>query len=402
MGGQLEIVTFGSFYISDGVNVNTDAATGKSKIWSLLKYLVAFYGKPVSADQLADAIWSDDDYSDPAKLLRDTIYRLRKALTSCFGDRPFITFDHGNYLWNPEIDCRVDFLEFDKLLENAQDGTKSYDERVTLYKAAIDLYQGPFMRDSTIEIWTMNFTNYYRRLFLQAIDDLADLYEAESRLDEVTALYDNAIASEPYEERLYVRQIQALILNGEYAHARQQYRLFEKTLMREFGAKPSQNLERLSYEIDKAVENQTGDFEQIAQILESGNKKQGAVLCGPETFRQIYVLDKRSDERVNFPIYLVLITYNIIVEMDDYDTEHETKAAMKALRQVLLQSLRRGDVVSQYSKNQFLLMLTVHDNDGGLVAVRRIKYLFESKYGKDKGILDCDLSPISKEHLDTL
>ena len=385
MDKQIRILTFGKFQISDDDSVYTDATNSKGKIWNVLKYLIVFSGKPVSADTLIDELWSEEDYDDPAKVLRDTIYRLRKTLASFFGERPYVLFSQGNYIWNPEIDCLIDFIEFDKLLESACADSKSLEERTELYHAAIDLYNGPFLGNSAVEIWTLRFTDYYRRRFLQAVDELAELYEAESMLDELMTLYGKALACAPYEEALYVKQIQALIHNGEYARARQQYRVFEKILIREFGAKPSNNLERLSYEIDRATATQTGSFEEITQLLESENKKHKAVFCGPETFRQIYVLDKRSDERVSFPVFLVLITYaahsGVIEDMNEADL----KAAMKSLRQILIKSLREGDVISQYSKCQFILMLTVSNNDGGKAALRRIKFLFEQSFGKDRG-----------------
>ena len=399
MDKRLKIHTFGRFQISDGEQDFTDATSSKSKAWSVLKYLIAYYGKPVSADKLADILWSEEDYDDPAKLLRDIIYRLRKTLSTYGGEQHYITFSQGNYTWNPDIDCWIDFLEFDKLLSSARDESKPFKERTTLYNTAIDMYNGPFLRDSAVEIWTLTFTDYYRRHFLQAVNELADMYETEFMLDEIVMIFDKAIAIEQYEEPLYIRQIQTLISNGEYAHARQQYRQFEKILMREFGTKPSHSLARLSYEIDKATFNQNGSFEEITQILESGAKKQGAYFCGPETFRQIYNLDKRSEERVHFPVYLVLITFHLPEGTPADREDSEMKSAMKALRQVLLQSLRNGDIVAQYSMSQFVLMLTVLANDGGAAAMHRIKFLFEKKVGKDKGFFDYNLSPIGRDEI---
>ena len=400
MDSRIRIYTFGSFQITDGVQVSNDATSKHTKVWSALKYLTAFYGKPVSAERLTDVLWPEGNYDDPGKMLRQIIYRLRKELAIYGEDKPHILFQKGNYSWNPEIDCWIDVLEFNRLLNDARDESRPYESRIMLYTAAIDLYNGPFLGDSSTEIWTLSFTDYYRRLFLQAVNELADLYEAELMLDEIVMLFDKAIASEPYEEPLYIRQIQTLISNGEYAHARQQYRYFEKVLMKEFGIRPSQNLERLSYEIDKATINEPGNFEEVTQLLEAGNKKRGAFFCGPETFRQIYVLDKRSEERIQFPVFLALITYNLNQSIEEAKKERELKNAMKTLRQVLVNSLRNGDVIAQYSKSQFILMLTALDKNGGQAALRRMKYLFENKYGRESGQVEFNLSPIGKEKMD--
>ena len=396
MSKQLKIVTFGKFQVSDEENACTEATNSKSKIWSVLKYLIVFNGKPVPTETLVETLWSGEEYDDPAKILRDIIYRLRKTLVSCFGEQSYIIFDQGNYVWNQEINCWIDYQEFEKLLDSARDETKTFPERIALYNAAIDLYNGPFLGNSAVEIWTLRFTDHYRRLLLQAVGELADLYEADYLLDDIIELYNKVIASEPYEEPLYVRQIQTLINNGEYTRARQQYRFFERILMREFGAKPSRSLERLSYEIERATANQTGSFEEVTKLLESDNNKQGAVFCGPETFRQIYVIEKRSEERLNFPVYLVLVTFSPKTDINESGKDSELKSAMKTLRHILVQSLRRGDIISQYSKCQFILMLIVENNNGGQQAMRRMKHLFESKYGKDKGEITYSLSQIGK------
>ena len=400
MSARMKIYTFGRFQVTGDARETADTISKQSKMWSVLKYLIAFYGKPVPADRLSDIIWPEGDYNDPAKMLRQVIYRLRKALSVYGPGKSHIIFQNGNYSWNREVECWIDVLEFNKLLDEARDITKSVDDRIPLYTAAISLYNGPFLADSSTEIWTLSFTDYYRRLFLQAVHELADLYEEEIMLDEIVLLCDKAIASEPYEEPLYIRQIQTLIDNGEYAHARQQYRYFEKILMREFGIKPSQNLERLSYEIDRATENEPGNFEEIAQLLEDGNKKRGAFFCGPETFRQIYVLDKRSEERIQFPVFLSLITIILPPDLEEEKRESELKSGMKALRSVLVNSLRNGDVIAQFSKSQFILMLTALDENGGLTALRRMKYLFEGKFGKNRGKVEYQLSPIGKESPD--
>jgi DNA-binding SARP family transcriptional activator len=397
---QLRFYTFGRFQISDGASDFTEATNNKGKAWSVLKYLIAYYGKPVPVARLAEAIWTGKATGDPSRILCNTIYRLRKALIAYGGDQQYILHSHGSYLWNPEIDCWVDFLEFDKLLGQARDAKNSYEERIALYNAALDIYAGPFLRDSFVETWMLTLTDYYRRLFLQATDELADLYEEESAFDDVVLLYDKAIAIEPFEEPLYVRQILTLVNNGEYEHARLQYRLFEKILMREFGTKPSKNLERLYFDIDKASMNQTSSLEEITQLLEEGNKKKGAFFCGPETFRQIYIFDKRSEERVNYLVFLALITFKLRPGVDESQKESELKHAMRELRKTLLRSLRNGDVIAQHSNCQYIIMLTVMNDNGGLIALRRMKYLFENKYGKNLGTFEFYLTPVGKKGID--
>ena len=399
---KLKIFMFGTFQISgnDLLSANTMTKKSNSKMWSVLKYLIAFHNQPISADKLAGILLTEGEHDDPARMLRDALYRLRKALAVYGGQQQYIVFNKGNYLWNSEADCWIDILEFDRLIERASDMSKPNKERIASYKAAIDLYEGPFLGDSAGEAWSTTFTNYFRKVFLRTVSELASLYESEYMLDEIVALHEKAIKSEPYEEPLYIKQIQTLITNGEYANARQQYRHYAKLLMREFGVKPSNELEQLSFEIDRASMNEAGDLNDITMLLDTQDRRKGALLCGPETFRKIYVLDKRAEERIRFPVYIALMTLVLPSCADVAEGAGELRDSMRELRRVLVQFLRNSDVVTQYSRNQFALMLTAKDEESGERALRRAKYLFESKLGADRGMLEYSLSQVGRENAD--
>ena len=398
MSTKLKMATFGRFQIAGEDQALKGVANKRSKMWSALKCLIAYRGRPVPAEKLAEFLWPDDDADDPVKLLKDIIYRLRKALAGYGGDQNYILFSEGNYIWNPEVDCWIDVMEFDDLLAKARDEETPPEERMGLYSAAIDLYQGPFLSDTTIDIWTMSFTNFYRRLFLQAVTELADIYESESMLDEIVMLHDKAISNEPYEESLYVRQIQTLINSGEYVQAKRQYRHIEQVLMREFSVAPSPELQRLSYEVEKAAINHRDSIEEITQRLEQEGERQGVLFCGPETFQKIYTLDKRSGVRVQFPVYLAVVT--IVLHRKDApekEMDYAMKSAAKAVRQILLTTLRDSDIMAQYSKSQFLLMLTVMNTNGGSSALQRVKSMFENRFGRENGTIEFNMTRIGRE-----
>lgn len=394
MGKKLLIYTFGGFYITDGVSVFSNTPVRNNKMWGVLKYLIAYRGKPVLAEKLMDVFWPEEDCANPAKSLRDVIYRLRKTLLSYGGDQPYIIFAYDSYYWNPKVDCYIDVVEFEKLLQSAQDLTKDDAELEELYTQAIDLYRGTFLNDATPELWIANFENYYRRLYLQAVFDLAKLYEKRWAHDDIVLLYDKALEIEPHEETLYIQQIRALIDNGEYAHAKRQYKQIEKILLREFGAKPSNELAQLNIKIDKSTTKAANNLTLIKNQLEQEIVRKNAIFCGFETFRQIYSFDKRSEERIQFPVFLGLITVSFRPEYAG--SEDDMKYMMKTLRTIILRTLRRGDIISQYSANQFIFMLTTTDDKGAQIALNRIQQLFENEFAADRFILETQISPIGK------
>ena len=354
---MLQIRTFGGLHISFGEKMTL--VTGRhTKMWELLKYLLTCYPNPVTIEKLSEVVFHDDDAKDPAKNIRDIIYRLRKMLAQHGGDQDYIFFTNGSYLWNEAAECFIDFVEFNKFLREAEALGKSDAERIFSYNAAIDLYRGDFMGEKWLimETWASNFAVFYKRLFLQAVDSLADLYEKQLDYERVISLYNKAILVEPYEESLYTNQIQSLIKNGEYALAKRQYLKIEKFFLKEFNIAPSQTLQLLHEEAIKADIRKPTALAKIKERFDETAAHTGPILCAPETFRQIYRFGRRTKERVKFPVFLGKMT----ISSDDeiHLTKADYEKAMKTIQSILLKNLRKGDIVCRFSPNQYLLMLT--------------------------------------------
>lgn len=389
---KLHIYTFGSFNITYGTQTHVNLSIRNSRMWKALKYLIAYRDKPVPAERLIEVLWPEDDCADPGKSLRDIIYRLRKTLTMYGGAQPYIGFSQGCYFWNPDVPCSIDVAEFEQSLRIARDSVRDIEERVPAYRRAVALYQGGFLSESASELGVLHFANCYRRLYLQAIEELADLYERHFDIEEVILLYDKAVAVEPREETLYIRQIQALIKNGEYALAKRQYLHIEKILLRDFKTKPSKVLQNLLEEIYRVSSLKADNLDEIKKQLEEDFFQKGVVFCGPETFRQLYCYDKRSEERVQFPVFLGLITVTDVADCPG--DEEKLRLVMKALRRIMLRTLRRGDVICQYSPNQFILMLTALDSIKGQAALNRIKMLFVREFDESPVNLATQVAPV--------
>jgi len=392
---SLGIRTFGGFDISFGEKLLSDASIRRGKMWIALKYLIANHKRPVQADDLIGILWPEDDCVDPANSLKNLIYRLRKILANFGGegaDLQYIGFSQGAYSWNPNAKCVIDAAEFEKYLSQARDLGKDVEVRADLYKKAIGLYRGEFLQGEGTDLWLINFTNYFRRLFYGAVYELADLYEGQAAFEEAVLLYNEAIKVDPYEESLYARQIRILIHLGEYTMAKQQYRNIERLLRKEFAAKPSAQLQSLRLEIGKATEKQLVDLNEIKTNLDNDIVQKNAIFCGPETFRRLYTYDKHKDERMQFPAFLAMVT----VEQTPRKDDEQLRTTMKVLRQIMIRTLRKCDIVCQYSVNQFVLMLTVTDEKNRMAALYRIQRLFQKEMGSDKVALQLQAVPMGE------
>ena len=379
MAGMMRttIKTFGGFDIAYGDRSLSEITNRRSKALTVMKYMIAHHKRSVSQEELIEILWPDEECSDPSNSLKNTIYQLRKLLSNYVGGIHYIVFRQGMYSWNSNVDFFIDSAEFESILAEARDEEKDVDERIGLYKTALALYRGEFLHGEISELWLVNFKTYFRRQYLNAVSELADLFMRRAAFEEIVALYNDAIEIEAYEETLYVRQIKILILIGEYARAKQQYKSIEKLLKKEFGAEPSSEFRSLWHEIAASSEKRNVDLTDIKASLEDGVKK-SAIICGPETFKRVYSYDKCLDKRMHFPVFLGLIS----VELDDgsrNDRNGELLTVMKSLRNLMLRTLRVSDIICQYSANQYVLMITGTDEKNKMEPLTRIKRLFEKE-----------------------
>ena len=285
---KLIIRTFGGFDMLFEDKAFSDTSIRRGKAWIALKFLIANYKRSVSTEELINILWVNDDSSNPLSSLEKIIYRLRKTFSEYTKNIQYISFSQGMYSWSPTVEYTIDVADFEDLLVKARDVSENIENRIEYYKSAIELYRGDFLSGGNKELWLVNFTNYYRRLYLNVVEELAQLYEQQTAFEEVILLHNEAIKIEPYEESLYIRQIRMLITIGDYALAKQQYQTIQKLLKKEFNVEPSPELMNLQLEIGRATEYRNTDLTHIKNNLENSIVKKSAIFCGPETFKRIY------------------------------------------------------------------------------------------------------------------
>ncbi|MCL1941198.1 MAG: hypothetical protein FWG09_04575 [Synergistaceae bacterium] len=368
-----------------------------TKMWELMKYLLAFYPAPVTVDRLIDTVCpegEDGDLGDRSKNVRNIIYRLRKAFISIGSKQEYILHVNGCYLWNPDAECFIDFAEFNRFLHEAENFDKSDEERISSYNSAISLYGGEFMGEKwpSLKTWTSNFVSYYRRSFLRAVENLSSLYERRLDYENIIKLHNKALLIEPYEETLYARLVQVLIKNGEYVLAERQYRQMEKIFAREFDAAPSQTLQELYEEAARFGVRQPAALSRIKEMFDERAKHDGPIFCAPDTFTQIYSYGKMVEERVTLPVFLCKVT--LLTDGKTDFTKADLEKAMKTLSNILLHSLRKGDIVCRYSQNQFLMMLTTVNAANLREGLQRIDLIFRKESEFSQIRLEMEIVPI--------
>jgi GGDEF domain-containing protein len=73
----------------------------------------------------------------------------------------------------------------------------------------------------------------------------------------------------------------------------------------------------------------------------------------------------------------------------------ELQDALESLKTLLLNDLRKSDVISRWNKNQFVLLLAEMDQEQANRILGRIKGKFKKKHFKGEDVLHCTVHSLS-------
>ena len=102
----------------------------------------------------------------------------------------------------------------------------------------------------------------------------------------------------------------------------------------------------------------------------------------------------RNLERMDLSVYVMLV---MLRDVDGNAIEPlKLNNLMNSLQEIMRQSLRKGDVVSQFSASQFALLLPMDAKDSGSIVMERVKRAFYRQYPRSNVILSYRISDLDK------
>ena len=366
----VSVSLLGGLRMEVGNAVLTDEINRSQKLWSVLAYLLIHRDRAVPQAEFIEVFWPDDHSMNPANALKTLLYRIRAMLEPLFGTevQPILS-QWGAYSWNRDLPCEVDVDRFESLCRQAQ-AAPARDRRVALYREAIALYRGDFLPKLSAQLWVDPLQTHYHGIYLAAVKALALLLEEDGGYAEMAELCDTAIGFDPLDEKLHLFYIRALMGQGKTAAALAHYTEASDLLYRNLDVRPSEELRALYSELMKSEQSLETDLSVIQADLKETEARPGAFLCDYGFFREIYRLEARRCMRDGTCVHIALITVSLpgggIPALD------LLADAMDRLCGVLVQNLRRGDVVSKYSGAQFAVMLPAANLEDSTMVMERI------------------------------
>ena len=134
------------------------------------------------------------------------------------------------------------------------------------------------------------------------------------------------------------------------------------------------------------------DISTVKNGLREANAGNGAYYCPYDIFKNMYRLLARSVSRTGQSVYLLLFT--VSDTRGELPTIQRLNASMRSLQLAIGKSLRKGDVYSQYSGTQYVVMLQSINEENGKMVVGRILKNYEQLYQEPKVVVNFMLEPL--------
>lgn len=132
--------------------------------------------------------------------------------------------------------------------------------------------------------------------------------------------------------------------------------------------------EEVEEEPEPVVKNAV-DMERLEQVVAERNSADGAYRVEYDGFKHIYHFVSRSIGRTGQTVQMALFTINYIKSMGV--TPETLHKAMKELERAIIVSLRQGDVTTQYSSFQYVVLLMSTNQENAERVAQRILNTWE-------------------------
>jgi LuxR family maltose regulon positive regulatory protein len=238
----VKLFTLGSFALLKDDEPIEFSHKAPKKPLALLKAIVAFGGKGVSAALLAEALWPDQEGDAAYVAFTSALHRLRKVL----GDENAVLVQEGRVTLNPNL-CWVDAWAFQRLLGHAEEAAQAADVDLQrrLADRALALYRGWFFSADTDEPWAVSLRERLHSLFMRHVLTLARQLQSSGNSLEALTRYARGIEADPLAEEFYQGIMRCYLDQGRLAEGLAAYRRLRQALSVTLGVVPSSASEAL-------------------------------------------------------------------------------------------------------------------------------------------------------------
>jgi DNA-binding SARP family transcriptional activator len=221
------------------------------KARTVFQYLVVQIGRPVRREVLMELMWPDHSVGSARNNLNAALYSLRNTLDQLGRKVPYILYQDGCYLPNPELMWWIDRTEFLATLQHAELARRGGHSRqaVSAYLQAVRLYRGPLFEDDRDGDWYLPEQRRLKELYLQAVEGLAEIHLERRDLATAVQFGQLALSADECCEPAHRLLMRCYALQSQQQLVSRQYRLCSDALQDELGVSPGADTVQLFHSL---------------------------------------------------------------------------------------------------------------------------------------------------------
>ncbi len=377
MQPYLQVNLLGEFSVRWGNVVLVDSSVRVNKNMELFALLLISSQHPLSNEQLMQALW-EGEAVNPSGALKNAVYSLRRILQELVPDVSFILTTGQQYQLNPDIPIQADFVRFSQLYDQLQQNGVSVSSQLELGRQALRICKGEFLPSLASRPWILPYNSRIMGEYLSIVCRVANIllreHDTESAREAFSMCSQAALLSPHYDE-LYPCLFSAM-QQLEMRTAVINYYPIVLELCYNQHSKPVPRLVRQVYQW--ATDSNLGQQEDLMRIrmdfAETAREEQpmqGAYFCDYDSLRHMHHILARNCAR-NGTI-LVILLVSVSPKRNLSFARQELLSAMVALRNIMRCTLRKDDIFCQFSRFQYVGLLSMADFENRYVLQKRLE-----------------------------
>lgn len=393
MSDQIRIRMFGGFSLFVN-NECFDPVIAKSKKgMTLLQYLILKQNVLVLNSTLIEVLWPNEESTNPENALKTLISRFRAILNHCSpGLGGCIAASRGGYRFQQLPEMTVDLFEFEELTHRLEGQIELNVTTDGYFQQVLALYAGDLLAGNDQNDWVINRGVALHSQYIKTVYTYLMLLKKAERYEEIIQCCRFALETDPFDERIHLELMQALVKTSRNNEALMQYKHVTNMHFRYLGVKPPEGIQEFYRQIIKAGDTLDMNIDAIREELREYGDVHGAFECEYAVFREIYNMQMRNLERLGSSMYIAMI---MITSIDgDPISPLKLDEVMKGLGEVLKEHLRKGDTITHYTPSQYALLLPTVNMDSGHMVLERIKRFFYQRFPSSNVMFSYRIGPL--------
>ena len=389
---SIQIRMFGEFSLFvEGRDFIKYLGSSKKKL-ELLAYLIINKNKNITAAELYEVLWPNDENSNPESSLKTLISRVRTNLED-FNIRSAIVTKRGYYSWNDGLGAQIDIFELDELYEEISDVEILDKQKEEKFLKAIEIYKGDLLPNFGLDPWVISKSVYWHDKYMSILEKYVKLLNVCERYDDVISVCRKGLDIDSFDSALNLELMTAFLRLGRYKDALSRYNFATGLQNVDLFSNPSEEILEFYKKLIRIEETSDSDVDNIRRELwEDESLIEGAFICDYTIFKEVYRLNMRNIKRLGTSMFIALISIDSIDNMvPDFLV---LDRIMDILCETLRKNLRRGDTVSRYSQYQFAILLPTVNQQTGQMVLERVKKEFYKNCSTTQFVMNFKLKPI--------